>query len=188
MPSDSTCESHFFHVSAQVFKPGENIGPFATNAFIGQVSQKNTNVARLEDAFEERRLSGLPARTRAVFAFDRVMWCEAFWHSEATRGRLRDLYIDRPYYYEVSLDRCHRAPFAMATYALKIVTSGRKPEAPVDEYWHPQHEWNIWEYLGESATVIRRIRSIEEDRFGLMKIKLSEDLHLARLYWPITER
>jgi len=73
----------------------------------------------------------------------------------------------------------------LITHGLKLSRTGGVLYSLVDEYWCPTSEWRIWEYLGKSATVIRRVEEAEINQYDSMLIKLDEDAKKAQQIWPL---
>lgn len=152
-----------------MYQSGKVLGPFESNRFIPRVTATDAQAVRMEALLDERRPPKIVSRKAAIFAFDSLARCAAFWDAEHRSGRFRHLYSGEPNYYEVRIEGIHKAPFSLTSRLLSFITQGGGPPLHmVDEYWVPTLPWHVWEYLGRTATVMRRLPNGEEDVFGLM--------------------
>jgi hypothetical protein len=172
-----------FHVSAHSYECGEKIGPFTGNDFVLRVSASDEHVRRMEALLDKRKPPDVVSRKNAIFGFDTVGYCAAWWGAERRSGRLPELYSQPPNYYEVRLIGLHRAPYYLTSYTARCMAHGVPAEAIADEYWRPMLPWRLWEFLGTSAGVVRRVLDGVEDRRG-MTSSLEQDMRLAMNRWP----
>ena len=176
-----------FHVSAQIYRPGEVIGPLTRNRYSDPGTQSPDSV-RGQEALDAGRPPAAVSRLSAHFAFDTPELCLAYWTGEAKRARSRgdaaSPYLLPPRYSEIEMASPVKGPMAVAEWVLQLIAHGADPARAIEEYWSPRLAWRVWEYLGREMTIVDETGA-PADPVGLALHLHIEDRKMVQAKWPL---
>jgi hypothetical protein len=105
------------------------------------------NAYAMEQIFHSACPAGQVSRKVARFACGSLEDCLVYASKQ---------YAEPFYVYEVEMPDAVAAPMALTGHARKIVQIGPLiVEAIAAEYWEPKQQWNYWEYLGSTMTILK---------------------------------
>lgn len=160
-----------YHASIQERTIGEII---STNDFVGDTTYYYQNLASaqkdIENKLEEKRPKEYCSRKKAVFLFDKPLYCYYFAKKQYPNQHV--------YVYEVeSNDSIDGFPMCLIHTAYKKYYNGKPYDYIINEYWHPSKKWQVLEYLALSVSVIKECQ--EEDNECIARMHYENDCQQA---------
>ncbi|WP_298347930.1 hypothetical protein [uncultured Dokdonia sp.] len=120
----------------------------------------------VNDFLEEINPVAFP-RSKAYFAFAEVAHCLYYFSKNECTN---DVY----YVYEVEMPSPISAPIVLSDLIGNLGQNHRHLEALGNEYWNPQREWTVKEYVDSSMTIVREVT----DFTAILKAKGANDWSL----------
>lgn len=125
-----------FHASFHEYSEGEVIT--AT-----PLAARYQGVAELLD---RNRPANAPLRSRSVFALNDAYYSAIYINAIENQDRPR-------FIYEVEMASPWRAPMAIVNQISKRGAHSQALSRLIQEYWSPQHEWNVFEFFSPAMVV-----------------------------------
>lgn len=150
-----------FHASREELTEGAEI--------ISAASSCSYELASIE--IDKNRPDTATARKEALYSADTPEF--AFYFMMMQKVSADDIKL-----YRVEAKVIWKAVFSITSAVNKRLQNGKAIESLVDEYWNPTKNWNFYEYLSPSFTVIEKIKNPKHKEY-IMQDKYNRDYDLA---------
>lgn len=160
----------YYHASNMALSAGQS---YSIDDFDGECTYDHINRPGFQQLInvqmDSARPEGVPSRTKCIYLFGNLLHCLAYARSN-----------NMAHIYEVRVDGNVFGPYPMTlittVYNCPIET---RPDV-IREYWHPFHDWKVFEYITNSIIVVREIPI--ENRYNNIDDYIDDRLMSHRIF------
>lgn len=136
-----------YHASTNHYAKGEVVGPFGQTRFF-ENKIVPTGHQSVESLLEQARPETKFSRLNAVYAFAEPGQCISYLRGEGAA---------QFFLYEVAMDSATISPMVLVDFIRRHESSAQVTEALIKEYWYPEREWRLTEYLAGSLQIVAEV-------------------------------